>query len=60
MTASMPKGGARVELRGVAVQYPGAQIAAVHDVDLVIDTTERSVAEGADAIADLMGVASGG
>ncbi len=30
-------GGARVELRGLAVRYPGTTAAAVHDVDLVIE-----------------------
>ena len=30
-------GGARVELQGLAVRYPGAPSAAVHDVDLTID-----------------------
>ncbi len=39
-------GGARVELRGLAVQYPGAQIAAVHDVDLAIEAGTFAVLLG--------------
>ncbi|HEV3087567.1 MAG TPA: ABC transporter ATP-binding protein [Candidatus Elarobacter sp.] len=39
-------GGARVELRGVAVRYPNATIAAVHDVDLTIEGGEFTVLLG--------------
>ena len=39
-------GGARVELRGVAVRYPNADLAAVHDVDLTIEGGAFSVLLG--------------
>ncbi len=41
-----PGGGARVELRAVAVRYPNATAAAVHDVDLTIAGGEFAVLLG--------------
>ena len=46
MTADVPNGGARVELRGLAVRYPGTTTAAVHDVDLVIEAGTFAVLLG--------------
>ena len=39
-------GGARVELRGVGVQYPNSALPAVHDVDLIIEAGEFAVLLG--------------
>ncbi|HTD33260.1 MAG TPA: ABC transporter ATP-binding protein [Candidatus Elarobacter sp.] len=44
-TAS-PEGGARVELRALAVRYPGSAAAAVHDVDLTVEAGEFAVLLG--------------
>ena len=41
-----PASGARVELRGVGVRYTDAPIAAVHDVDLVVEPGELAVLLG--------------
>jgi osmoprotectant transport system ATP-binding protein len=41
-----PDGGARVELRAVAVRYANATVAAVHDVDLTIAAGEFAVLLG--------------
>ena len=46
MTATSPGGGARVELRGVAVCYANAANAAVHDVDLTIEAGTFAVLLG--------------
>jgi osmoprotectant transport system ATP-binding protein len=40
------RGGARVELRGVGVRYPGTTAAAVHDVDLTIEAGTFAVLLG--------------
>ncbi len=40
------RGGARVELRGLAVRYPGAASPAVHDVDLTIEAGTFAVLLG--------------
>ena len=45
-SAERGAGGARVELRGVAVRYPNAASAAVHDVDLTIEAGEFAVLLG--------------
>ncbi|HEY0394612.1 MAG TPA: ABC transporter ATP-binding protein [Candidatus Elarobacter sp.] len=45
-SAERGAGGARVELRGVAVRYPKAATAAVHDVDLTIEAGEFAVLLG--------------
>ncbi|HTD37523.1 MAG TPA: ATP-binding cassette domain-containing protein, partial [Candidatus Limnocylindrales bacterium] len=39
-------GGARVELRALSVTYPGGTVAAVHDVDLVVEAGEFAVLLG--------------
>jgi osmoprotectant transport system ATP-binding protein len=45
-TVSTEPGGARVELRGVAVRYANAARAAVHDVDLTVEAGEFAVLLG--------------
>jgi osmoprotectant transport system ATP-binding protein len=45
-TTSASGGGARVELRALAVRYPNASVAAVHDVDLTIAAGEFAVLLG--------------
>jgi osmoprotectant transport system ATP-binding protein len=46
VSADRSAGGARVELRALAVRYPDAAAAAVHDVDLTIEAGEFAVLLG--------------